>query len=149
VAPAYSNTEIYAKILEALPRPRPSGVDELLDEVENLLLDPEVFERFCVIEGHSSLQMGSRRSTMDQHEWFRCLADLGLMPADILKENKVVDPFLQKRAKKEPAPKYPAVVAKLERRLTKEQAGIIFRRALGTTGSSHGAAAGELNFRRY
>jgi hypothetical protein len=149
MAPAHSNTEIYAKILEALPRRRPNGVDELLDEVENVLLDPEVFERFCVTEGHSSLQMGSRRSTMDQHEWFRCLADLGLMPADILKENKVVDPFLQKRAKKEPAPKYPAVVAKLERRLTKEQAGFIFRRALGTTGSSHGAAAGELNFRRY
>jgi hypothetical protein len=148
LAPA-QNTEIYAKILEALPRPRPNGVDELLDQVENLLLDPEVFERFCVVEGHSSLQTGSRRSSMDQHEWFRCLADLGLMPADILKENRIVDPFRQKRAKKEPAAKYPAVVAKLERRLTKEQAGGIFRRALGTTGSSHGAAAGELNFRRY
>jgi len=149
VAPAHSNTEIYAKILEALPRSRPTGEDPLLDEVEKLLLDPEVFERFCVIEGHSSLQTGSRRSTMDQHEWFRCLVDLGLMPADVLRENKIIDPFLQKKAKKKPAPEYPAVVEKLEKRLTKEQAASIFRQALGTAGSKHGAAAGELNFRRY
>ena len=149
VAPAHSNSEIYAKILDALPRPRPNGEDALLDDVEKLLLDPEIFEKFCFLEGHSSLQQGSRRSTMDQYEWFRCLADLGLMPAEVLRENKIVDPILQKREKKKPPPEYPDVVARLELRLTKEQASYTFRRALGKPVSKYGAPSGELNFRRY
>ena len=52
---------LYARDLDSLARPRPNGAEPFLDEMETLLLDPELFERFCVIEGHSALQMGSRR----------------------------------------------------------------------------------------
>lgn len=69
VPPVQSHAEIYGKILEALPRPRPNGADQTLDEVEELLLDASVFERFCVRDGHSALQSAARRSTMDQ-VWF-------------------------------------------------------------------------------
>ena len=147
--PAHSNKEIYTKILEALPRLRPRGENKTLDEVEDLLLDPEVFERFCVIEGHSSLQTGSRRSTMDQYEWLRCLSDLGLMPAEELKENRVLDPFLKQKDKKKPPPVYPTVVAKIEERISKDTAVNIFRKALGKAAAKHGMPVGELNFRRY
>jgi len=146
---AHSNTEIYTKIVEKLVRPRPNGEDALLDGVENLLLVPEVFEKFCALEGHSDLQLGSRRSTMDQYEWLRCLADLGLMPPDQLRENKIMDMYVQKPKKKKAAAQYAGVVEQLERRLSKEQAVNTFRQALGKASSKYGAPVGELNFRRF
>ena len=149
VPPVSSNTEIYTRILEELPRARPNGEDPILDEIEELFFNPDRFEKYCALEGHSDLQSSSRRSTMDQYEWFRFLVDLGLMPADVLKENKIVDPFLQKKEKSKPPPKYPDVVNKLQCRLTKEQAVSVFRRALGLAQKMYGAPSGELNFRRF
>ena len=70
------------------------------------------------------------------------------MPAELLRENKLVDP-LHKKDKNKPLPEFPSVVSKLQRRLSKEQAANIFRHALGKSASKYGAPAGELNFRRY
>ncbi|MGB1601612.1 MAG: hypothetical protein ACPIOQ_53270, partial [Promethearchaeia archaeon] len=74
--------ESYAAILADLPRPRKLGEFPLMDELDKLLLDPVLFEKYCLVDGHSSLQKGARSTQMDQHEWLKCLSDLGLIRAD-------------------------------------------------------------------
>ena len=158
VLPAVDHTsEVYHKILAELPRPRPNGEDSLLDETEELLLDPQLFQKYCAIEGHSDLQSSARRNTMDQYEWLHLLADLGLMPAEFLRENKIVDPFeliqhkkrlQQKHHKKRSQPKHQSLITRLNL-LSKEDAMVIFRRALGLTQKKSAIANGELGFRRY
>ena len=158
VLPAVDHiSEVYHKILAELPRPRPNGEDSLLDETEALLLDPQLFQKYCAIEGHSDLQSSARRNTMDQYEWLHLLADLGLMPAEFLRENKIVDPFeliqhkkrlQQKHHKKRSQPKHQSLITRLNL-LSKEDAMAIFRRALGLTQKKSAIANGELGFRRY
>ena len=77
---------MYYKDLASLERLRPKGLDPVLDQFETLLLDPDLFEEFCVVEGHSALQQGMRTTTMDLKEWFTLLTHLGLMQEEAFKQ---------------------------------------------------------------
>ena len=60
---------------------RAGATDELCEhELLDLFLQDGLFARFCMIQGHSALQKGSRRTTMDQTEWFALLSHVGLLP---------------------------------------------------------------------
>ncbi len=84
----------------------------LFYQVQAVLLDSELFARYCVVEGHSDMQQGERRSTMDQREFITMLQSLGVM------EDSPV------------APTHKALLKSM-RKLSKGAAASIFRDASG------------------
>ena len=67
----------------------------------------ELFDKFCVVKGHSDLQKGSRMYTMDKHEWMECCVHLDLLTSSlteqfkelILTKQEAVELFLESKRK--------------------------------------------------
>jgi len=45
-----------------------------------------LFDKFCVVKGHSDLQMDGRQFTMDKHEWVECLISLNILKSSIIEK---------------------------------------------------------------
>ena len=80
-----SHKSLQPEMLAYLDKGVAGGTAEAADELSehdlvDLFLQEGLFAQFCVIQGHSSLQKGSRRKTMDQKEWFALLSHIGLLP---------------------------------------------------------------------
>jgi len=144
---------MYASDIQAIRKMRQHGALPLVDEIEEMLIEPSLFEQFCVIEGHSSLQMGARRLTMDQKEWLSLLVDLRLLPQDAIKQmfksQKVGESMGEKTEDGESGPQHEnlrvaSVQKKLRRKLTKEEALTAF-----FAGDTSEEKDGEMNFREY
>jgi hypothetical protein len=67
----------------------------------------ELFDKFCVVQGHSDLQKGSRQYTMDKYEWMECCIYLDLLTSSltekfkelILTKQEAVELFLESKRK--------------------------------------------------
>lgn len=67
----------------------------------------ELFEKFCVVRGHSELQTDGRQFTMDKYEWMECCIHLDLMissltekvAAYIITKQEAVELFLHSKRK--------------------------------------------------
>ena len=67
----------------------------------------ELFDKFCVVKGHSDLQKGSRMYTMDKYEWMECCVHLDLLTSSlteqfkelILTKQEAVELFLESKRK--------------------------------------------------
>ena len=53
-----------------------------------------LFEKFCVVRGHSEHQTDGRQFTMDKHEWIECLIHLDLLKSSLTKK---VDDYILTR----------------------------------------------------
>ncbi|MGB1596142.1 MAG: hypothetical protein ACPIOQ_25500, partial [Promethearchaeia archaeon] len=53
-------------------------IDSAETQITSFFHNRDLFERYCVVDGHSDLQAGTRRSTMDQVEFLTMLRMLGL-----------------------------------------------------------------------
>jgi hypothetical protein len=148
---AIERAAIYSRDLNSLARPRPNGPEPFLDAVEELLLDPNLFEKFCVIEGHSALQSGSRRLSMDQSEWLSLLVYLRILPKDAMKKlfksqtGKQVDEDTELGQEiYHPDPRVVSLQNRFQRQLTKKEAMTAF-----FAGDTSEEKDGEMNFREY
>ena len=149
---ANERAEFYDKDLQSLARPRPNGPEPLLDAVEELLLDPDLFEKFCVIEGHSALQSGSRRLSMDQREWSSLLVYLQFLPRSAMKQmskSQKIGEHVKEDAEggtevNHPDPRVVSLQKRLLRKLTKKEAMEAF-----FSGDTSEEKDGEMNFREY
>jgi hypothetical protein len=148
---ANERAAIYSRDLNSLARPRPNGPEPFLDAVEELLLDPNLFEKFCVIEGHSALQSGSRRLSMDRREWLSLLVYLRILPKDAMKKwfksqnGEQVDEDTELGEETyHPDPRVVSLQNKFQRQLTKKEAMTAF-----LAGDTSEEKDGEMNFREY
>ena len=143
---------MYAKDLAAVKKSRPNGPSLLADQLEDILLDPALFEKFCVIEGHSALQMGARRLTMDQREWLSLLIALQLLPREAIKhmfKSEKVGETVGEKPDNEAGfmgstSQFLPLQRRLRRKLTKEEAVTAF-----FAGDTSDEKDGEMNFREY